>query len=235
MIIQSIDKDFPYTIPGLVRWYDAHDINGDGTQLSDSTALSSWRDKSLYRSSLSQGTGAHQPQYKTANLNGLGGVYFNGGNFMSGSFLFSNTFTYFFVVQGNSQSDKYFTWMGQGGGGISGEGTNYDSTNVRLDQNRPSWVNRLTTATTTNPVIVRCVGSDGFSAIQVNTNTEASNTTAGSCSFVGNGYYIGGRGGLFNNFTGTIGEIMRFHRTLTATETLKIQRYLANKWGIDID
>ena len=65
------------SLPGLVLWLDASDVNGDGVDdaLPNGAALSSWDDKS---NSDKQVFGASNPVYKTNQFSGKGAVRLSG-------------------------------------------------------------------------------------------------------------------------------------------------------------
>lgn len=77
MAIFPIEK-FPLTIPGLLLWLDANDPSADGTQPSNGTSISSWKDKSGNGNHAFQGTMANQPIFSINILNGLPALVFDG-------------------------------------------------------------------------------------------------------------------------------------------------------------
>lgn len=66
----------PANLTAIKLWYDASAIIG----LSDGQAVSQWDDLSTGGEHLTQATGANQPIYKTAIVNGLPVVRFDGSN-----------------------------------------------------------------------------------------------------------------------------------------------------------
>ena len=74
----------PLTISGLTMWYDAKDINGDGTTTSNGAAITTWKDKSGNGLTLTGGTaGSPGGTYNTTIANNNPGVsmkpIFSGG------------------------------------------------------------------------------------------------------------------------------------------------------------
>src|SRR5215216_308809 len=72
----AADLEVPQTIAGLHGWYDASKITG----LSGGVRVPQWDDSSGSGNHAVQGSGASQPTYETAVINGLPVVRFDGSN-----------------------------------------------------------------------------------------------------------------------------------------------------------
>lgn len=94
----------PRSIQGLKVWLEADTITG----LSDGAAVSTWPDDSRYNHPGAQATGVSQPLYKTAQVNGLPAVKYDGSNdqidIANHAELKSAKFTAFYYVRTNDGS-----------------------------------------------------------------------------------------------------------------------------------
>lgn len=95
----------PNSISGLKLWLkaDSGPVKNGGGSPSDGDSVTTWTDKSAIGNSVSQGTVANMPLYKTGIQNGLPGILFDGSNDTmtktSPTGLFSTSFTFFSVIR----------------------------------------------------------------------------------------------------------------------------------------
>jgi len=88
----------PSNISGLKFW-----LKADALALSDGTAVSTWPDSSGNGNNATQSSGALQPIFKAASVNGLGSVLFDtNSNGMVTSLALTKPFTIFVVEKVNS-------------------------------------------------------------------------------------------------------------------------------------
>lgn len=71
------------TIPltdNLVLWLDAQDVKGDGSMPLNNDYVDTWVDKSIGTNSNAVSSGSSRPQFKRGGINGLPSLYFDGVN-----------------------------------------------------------------------------------------------------------------------------------------------------------
>ncbi len=66
----------------LLRWFDASDVNGDGTNPSNGALVDTWADKSGNNADATASSGA-EPTYIASGVNGKGSVSFSTNKFMT--------------------------------------------------------------------------------------------------------------------------------------------------------
>lgn len=80
----------PLTIPGLAQWFDASDINGNGSPSTPGTPVSTWVDKSSMGISFTMATPANQPTVST-DSNGYTSVLFTVNSGMTSNYVGTGT------------------------------------------------------------------------------------------------------------------------------------------------
>jgi len=113
----------PTAISGLKLW-----LRADVLALADGTAVSSWTDSSGLGNHATQETGANQPLFKTAILNGKPVIRFDGTNDRldtSGSASLNFTEATIFVVR-NNQANPCALLIAQSGGTVNNAFIMYD-------------------------------------------------------------------------------------------------------------
>ena len=78
---KAADRTFTkHSIPGLVLWLDATDVDGNGNpdSLGDGSSISAWIDKSTKGVTVNQTNSGNQPVYKSASFGSKAAVRFDG-------------------------------------------------------------------------------------------------------------------------------------------------------------
>ncbi len=221
----------PLALGGKLKaWFNAGDISG----ISNGTALSQWDDSSGNNNHATQTTGANQPIYRTAQVNGLPAVEFDGAN----DYLVSNL----------SASEVDFSAIGvvkREGAGISQSiiGPNQDTgTLFRIGTGNTVQVSLATvgdygTGTIVAPTSYAIVsGSLTASTVELGVNGTAESLahsvaapTAGRTSFLGARILSGIPAHFFDGF---FAEMMSFHPSLATGERQQVEGYLAWKYNL---
>ena len=260
-IVQSGgNATFLRSIAGLTMWYDATDINGDGTAISNSTNLTTWKDKSGNSYNLTAGNGT-AAQYNTTICNNRPGVAFfkdNGQTTEAGGTVLGNGF-----INSSVPTSQYVTIFAvvtptmvvsdSGKNTITGEildslGSKwwyclrlYQPSSGKVFTESPTFFQGASTTSLNNmrppqPFLVTFVSNSSGQQIIVNANGIDSTVTAGAITSAAPGaqpIYVGycppmGAGRL----NGAISEILQYNAALSYLNILKVQGYLAIKWGL---
>lgn len=240
----------------LQLWLDATDPYNDGYRPADGSKISRWKDKSGNGRNAVQATVANQPTYSTKTINGQPAVVFddasqhkltipagllsklNAGQTSIfivysanektfGAFLQSEPrdLTKNFAVQltnsaGNgTMTNWYFgnggswDWGGGGAGSLRIDGGTLAATVVSLVSSPAPFMEVY------------------YRGARVARRASSSAVDFGSKTLdIGSGYYGVGHHYLSAN----IGEILIYNKTLTDSERMDIEQYLANKWKIKL-
>ena len=244
----------PNQIPNLNLWYDASISNvawienSSGLAPSNGDLIQSWIDKQGAGRDANQATGLRQPTWLANQQNSLGAILFDGSN----DVLTLNPIgawalnlpgqTTYIVVKANALSGTPRVSQTNTGGyqffwdtywGVETAGGRATS---------------LDTGNTTNWIymgqILDGTQTDGNVTIQNNKRLRMRiNGTAQSLTFSANvgtatsaaatGLFVGGDSQpVVNPFSGYIGEMLIWTRTLNTAEILAVETYLADKWAI---
>lgn len=225
----------PLVVPGTQLWLDANDPLGTGVVPADSTALSSWVDKSGFKRNAAQATGSQQPLVRTNIQAGKPVIRFDGTNdvMSTGSVMSlganSTIIIAFKFITFTAIGCIYNNVVGSSGSSQFGLHSDTSSGGRAYLYNgaiAPIGV----TNTTAKIVNVAWNGS----STQYSVNGAAFATgVAGTAGSNLTGLFIGantGAGSLPANVD--VMELMVYPRALTAAESLFLYRYLSNKWGI---
>ena len=239
----NIEYFNPLQIGGLKLWLDATDPAANGTQPSNASAISSWVDKSGSGNTVTQGTGASQPTYRTNVLNGKPVVRFDGTNDLmqktSATALANTNLIYFagilndngsgrgtiFDYSNNTITNTGINLLLEAGGGIHYQAGFFDGV---LDI-------AMSTTITLPTSIVGYVYNDGTNAFIFINGVQVATVAAGNIVNTGTRTYTIGSlfGALATYFlNGDMGEILAYNSSQTAAIRLLINRSLGNKWGI---
>lgn len=224
----------PGDLSGLILW-----LKADALGLSNNDPVSTWTDSSGAIHNATS-AGAARPTFKTAILNGLPVIRFDGSDdYMTVSSLAKGAFTAFYVYNastggilvehsvnaGLNNGDYHYI---PGGAHVAARGAGGFSA---FDITAPSL------ATGSWRVISRAMdGTDAGHKIWVDGVLGTRGTIAGSGD-PGTGsstadYYIGGRAGSSLFTTGDIAEIVVYNRVLSGADRASIEIYLAGKYGL---
>lgn len=205
-----------------------------GTALSLGKA-SQWNDKSGNGNHASQATGAAQPTYVANRKNGKSSLKFTDGNFMelpSGIFSISNAAnTAFAVTKCTDESTDRFILSLIGSGGAERILLFSSSSAGYYGFGQGGGAGAVYALSTKSDYgIINAKASGTGQNISVNNNTPSSNSSAvyGAATSA----YIGTYSGSGNYYIGDIAELVVYNRALADAETMRVNRYLANRWGI---
>ena len=196
----------PLEISGLQLWLDASSISG----LTDGAPVGTWSDLSGNAKDATQ-MGSSRPTFRTAIINGLPAVRFDGANdsLVVGTIRDGQGGVQVFVVAqrlaGQVNGPRWQRILSA----WDGIGTN--------DWSGSSWALAAPRDGMGDPVEF---GPD-ISRMNRSAGMEIDNLTLGSNSKHGNNY-----------FSGDIAEVIVYDRELTSEERGTINNYLAEKWGL---
>lgn len=246
----------PSTIPDLNLWYDASVSNASyiqntsGIAPTDGQGVQSWIDKVVPPTGrdANQATGTRQPTWQSNEQNGYGTILFDGANDVLtlnpiGSWALSLPGqTTYVVVKANSLTgtprvtqtntngyqffwDTYWGIETAGGRAKSlntGNTTNYIYMGQILDGTQ---TDANITIQNNKRLKFRINGVQQTLTFSTDVGTTTSPTATGL--FVGADSQP-----VTNPFSGYIGELMIWTRTLSPSEQLTVESYLSNKWAI---
>jgi hypothetical protein len=244
----------PKSISGLALWLDAT----DSTSYTLATGVQEWRDKSGNGRNFSESVGNNQPLLTT--WNGKTALSFDGTNdrLISTSSLLSGngSLTVFQALQATFPGTASWTFDHKTASG--GADTNDFNIGWRADQGA-SWIfgslrtrvksvrsgtqynadQRFDSVDVSGRGVVTV--SATFSATSASNTTWWNNSAAPNSSSTGEAGTVAGMAiGCRNNvtpdlfFTGIIGEVICYVGTITTTQRLAVQSYLAKKWGVTL-
>lgn len=235
-IAKSSQLFSPTQISGCQLWFDATDINGNGTSVANDSSVLNWKDKSGNNRHASSSVGT--PVMSNSTLS-KSGVFFNGTSYLTGSYSYTgNTLSWFVLGTIQSDSDSYGRLLS------FGDSAQYDfdstlrlnagsreATTNELIMYRTQYVARDMFFTYSTPFILSSI-LDGTN------NTPFLNGTAGTgASSSGNfGFNTFGLSASFGlnvqRNKGFLFEVIVFSSVLTSSQRQQIEGYLAWKWGL---
>ena len=237
--------------PNLVRpaiWLDA----ADASTVSVATGVSRWRDKSANDRHFTQTTTASQPAYNRNGINGLGSISFDGSakslQRLPHTWAFLYPITAFIVFRAAAFTNAYnslfefFTSSGPTTAGwtdliksngrsaiystsTAGTQPNYDGTGVATYETNRTYI--FTGIHQNNSLVGLQNGkTDGSNAGSYTLRTDLGTSPL----------YIGSSPPFSRYTNWQIGEvIIKNNAALSTSDRLKIEGYLAHKWGIAAD
>lgn len=244
----------PDQIPDLNLWYDAsisdalYVQNSSGTAATDTQAVQNWIDKKGNGRNANQTTGTRQPTWRANQQNGLGTILFDGSNDVltlnpigSWALSLSGQTTYVVikanaltgiprVMQTNTGGYQFFwdtywgieTASGRAKGVNAGNTTNYQYMGMIFDGTK-------TNANTTTQNNLRLQMRINGALQSLTFSADVGTATSGSAT----GLFIGADAQpAANPFSGYIGELLIWTRTLNSTEIIAVENYLSKKWAI---
>lgn len=244
----------PSQIPSLNLWYDASESNAAFIQTTGGGApangnpVNSWIDKQGAGRNANQTSGTRQPSWQANQKNGLGTILFDGTSDVLtlnpvGSWALSLPGQTTYIVlkanaltgipratMTNTNGYQFFwdsTWGIETAGGrakstFAGDTTNYYYMAQILDGTQ---TNGDITAQNNARLKMRINGVQQSLTFSSNVGTA----TSGSAT----GLFVGADSQpVTNPFSGYIGELLIWTRTLSLSEILAVETYLSDKWGI---
>ena len=214
----------PLSVPGCILWLDAGDPNGTGTRPSNGTTLTTWKDKSVSDFPFTS-VGS---SYNTTAVNGNPGISLSSNYFRYDPGSDQNNWQEVFAVglwNGGSTFNNYngfVTGLNSSDGG--------SATGIIFIGNigTTSWYPIGNTYTT--PVLN---GTSTYTAIPTIQSPFIVRTL--SASAVSQRGLIIGIDRVFTDriWQGFVSEVICYNTVLSTTQRNGIERYLANKWGIN--
>ena len=212
-------------------WLDA----AIGVTLDSDNNVSEWSDKSGNNRHATQETAGRRPWHITKELNGKPVVRFNrdDNHAMIGSFIVSSQPTMLFIVGSNNSissggaNESQRMWFRSGNQSIA---TYHDSPNDIFIWGGSAALQSGVFGVISHSILSACFdGND--SCIKINAVKEvAGNPGSGSTE---DSYSIGHHAGVDARFLdGDIAEVLFFTTMPSSYDVLKIEGYLAHKWGL---
>lgn len=235
----------------LQIWYDGS-VNTylQPTNRVDNEKITQWNDKSAFAHNLNPVGGSQdvRPTYRTNQLNSLSTIQFDGNDtsdsnpftvsqgltgatlFVVSKFTNGANSTEEFVVSldegdlgfGKNSSNAYLLRMTDTAGGAARAeatagtvDTNYHIQSIIYDGTESSNADKLR-----------------FRLDQSNVALSFSGNVASSTSLTNNAFIAGADEDETNTYTGFIGEIILYSRTLTEGEITSVETFLSNKWNL---
>lgn len=221
----------PLTIPGLVLWLDARDINNGAGNPANNAPIAAWKDKSGHGNDVSQGTSLNQPIFSSSQFNGLPAVQFDGGTQQLTSAILPQTlYTIFMVYQmpdtltnqcvlynGNPGADGYGYFL------LSGNRTILFGGNFAKEDS----------AMLANLELASMSWDGSTSGLSIDGVAQTITGATAPAGFQSGTFQIGSAGaGQFLN--GYICSILFYDRNLSTDEKQLLINSLANDWGISV-
>lgn len=232
----------PASIAGIVHWWDANDAS---TLTLVSGAVSEWRSKAGTLTAATQSVANNRPA--TTTVNGRTAILFDGSNDgfdFTGTFRTDETWIIATAQTADQSGTRALVNDGADGHGFNhakaAAGRIIDTTwggfTEGVGRLRPLWSSN--SADPFGPAVtsvVRSTAGGGFVFINGTQrssviNSATSFTTSGSVRMQRIGYY----GSTLFQLQGWIAEILCFDRAISASDRLKVERYLGKKWGITV-
>lgn len=222
-------------------WLDGNDIFGDGTKPSNGASVSTWIDKSGKKNNFSQSTGGSQPTYTLNSRGILGAVTFNGSsqymscpNSSDNVFLTNGNITVFSVCLTTNASTNHIIAKGSFPSGGWASYCNPSGYFSFVATNVAQFEDSSTTFNSNSYQIYNATFDSLAGTVRFSKNGGAISTVSAAIGSVANSQNItlGTDNALARFWSGPLGEVIVYNRTLSSDEVTLINRYLQNKWGL---
>lgn len=215
-----------------IAWFKADGITG----LSDAAAVTQWDDASGNGRHVLQATAANQPLYKTAILNGLPVVRFDGSNdrLVSAAFAQPQEWTVCAVAKTTSTASLQSivdTDSGSRHAQLLRANTAVES--IAFSAAGSAFTDSET-ATPTNFNVLTARRDSTTVQVFVNGTSAGSTATTGTPSSVTTVFQLGCTGAGSQFLTGDIAEAIYFGSALSTTDRQRVQTYLGTKYNITV-
>ena len=234
----------PRSISGLALWFDATNV---ASITQGGGGVSQWMSR-VNGIVATQGTANNQPDYSVNAINNRPGLVFNGTTDSMPTTFRADSLTSFVgyaaVVQPASSMTTttampaVFNSRGSQPNGLAINGGFTSPPRWIMNwSNTSSFASNAHTVVASAPQIVIMTMNATTITARINgvRTTESRTMPASSGETTSAVYTFAADQGFANRFfAGAIGELLTWSRTLTDTEMLAIQRYLASKWGIAV-
>lgn len=220
----------PLNVSGLKLWLDASAITG----LNNNDSVTTWTDLSGQGNNATQATGSRKPTYKTAILNSLPVVRFDGVDdyLANASLVLAQPATIFVVVQQSGGSIDYrILYDGTTSTTVMAL-TYVVSTTKWSAYGGTAFVGQSGTTGSNVPKCVSSIYNGASTEIRINGGTAATGN-GGSQGWTG-GFTLGDgwqRTGRYAT-TADIGEILAYNSALSASNRAAVENYLIAKWAV---
>lgn len=239
---------------GLVMWYETTLENSFiKTEMVDGVQVSTWYDnnpQAVTKTNATQSTTANKPIYTDNIINGLPALKFGGTKNFTTTNVCGQNYTIFVIFRtGVTTVNNYLTgWtllladatgvqydtmpmvvagstLLTANGGVTADSTLYAANSKVVTDNFP----HLGEVARNMDIGTRNIWIDGANNANDTNGVQGKNLLANSSMFIG-------RSGSSDNTTylGYIGEIIIFNRMLLTDERKAVEKYLANKWKINL-
>ncbi len=239
----NIEYVNPRQLSGLNLWLDATDPAANGTQPANASAVSSWVDKAGLGNTVTQGTGANQPTYRTNVLNGKPVVRFDGINDLlqkTSATALGNTNLFYFVGTINDNGSGRGVAFDYSTNVATNTGVNFLAEPAGGTHYQVGFFDGVLDIAMASPVtlpqtIVSYIYNDGVNGFLYVNGVQVATVATGNTVNTGTrAYTIGSLFGALATYflSGDIGEILFYNSQNTAAQRLLMNRSLGNKWGI---
>lgn len=219
----------PDEVTGLVLWLAADEL-----VLSDNDPVATWADQSVAANDATQGTGGAQPTFKTAQINSLPVVRFDGTNdyLALDANLDSQDFTYFAVIKHTSANQGIL--LGHDNGGISWDFAGAGDQKPRLVKASTALVGQATTGIGSGYAIIAVSYATPNAIFYLNGAADGSASNAQTFTFAS----TGGIGTQFNGaaptfwFAGDVAEIICYDNVVSGGDRTALFTYLNDKYAV---
>jgi hypothetical protein len=223
----------PLQVSNLSLWLDGSDPNGNGVIPADGASVPIWYDKSGNGRNASDSVGnppSYSSNYRALDFNGTTQAY-NTINLSANP----TSATFFSVFRSTGGTPNIITATG----GISWR---VESTSRLFSIIKAGTAGSLTSAVGISADLVNTYLFDsyftsnvaGSALLAIDGSTYSSNNTTAFTTLSNNTYVIGTTTARTSFYQGQMMELLMYqNRILTTEERLKIQGYLAHKWGIN--
>lgn len=213
----------PRSIPGLVGWWDASDL--DSLTVDGSGYVSQWNDLSGAGRHLTQGTGDKQPRSGTRTQNGRNVLDLNNDWLERASFTLAQPFTWFLTLNRDYPTPDGWDRFTSSSGwncvvGCYGSDTNWTWTADGIKGIRGG-------VQSTAPTVLTVV-ANGASTTLLKDGATIASGDGGSTGFSGS-LWIGGIEGTAAGMDGLLAEVLLYSG---APDRVTVESYLMSKWGI---
>jgi hypothetical protein len=232
----------PASIAGIANWWDANDA---ATVTLNSGAVETWTSKAGRKSAATQTVANNRPV--TTTVNSKTAVSFDGSNDgldFTGTAAIDETWIIAAAQTADQSGTRALVNDGTDGQGITIAKGGNRFVDITFGAPSAEGVTRLRPAYAVNastpygPAVLSVVKSTAAGGFVFIDGTQRSSAIDGSPSFTTPGsrtmQRIGYYGPTLFQFQGWIGEILLYSRALSASERLKVERYLGKKWGITV-
>ncbi|OGT39141.1 MAG: hypothetical protein A3E81_06475 [Gammaproteobacteria bacterium RIFCSPHIGHO2_12_FULL_36_30] len=232
-------------ISSLQVWFDASNINGDGTSVVNGAAVSTWVDLAGTATNATATVGS--PTYTSSSINGYGAVTFDGNDGLSFTRNIADNFAIIAVFKtatAGSGAGQWYASRGlvdsESGGVVNDFGMSFSSASaVKAGIGNPDTTITSTTSGLNNSAghiaVFQRDQTNDLISIAVDNNTAATSSAGGTQSLTSqSNIRIGSIDNSYGFFIGDIAEVLIFNSNMTAGELSAVYQYVAQKYGITL-